>query len=110
MKKIFKFTFKKFIFSSNWRKIKYSNEINNENSFAPNIKFTDNSLLKEVIKFSNEYEEDEKDQIYQILEKNFIKTLKQWRKLTEKQKEKYPDGLKNILDNLSGKKQKKLKI
>jgi hypothetical protein len=49
MKKILKFTFKKFIFTSNWRKgIKrnYSNEINNENSIAPNIKFTDNSLLK----------------------------------------------------------------
>jgi hypothetical protein len=100
---------KKLILTSNWRKgIKrkyFSNEINNENSFANHIKFTDNSLLKEVIKVSNEYEENEKDQIFQILEKNFIKTLKQWRELTEEQKDQdgYPRGLRLILDKVSSK-------
>ena len=69
-------------------------------------KWTDNSLLEEIINYSTEYDLIEKDQLIQILKKNFLKTLKQWNILTEEQKDKdgYPRGLRNILDNVSGKK------
>ena len=74
-------------------------------------KWTDNSLLEEIINYSTEYDLIEKDQLIQILRKNFLKTLKQWNILTEEQKDKdgYPRGLRNILDNVSGK-NKKLKF
>jgi hypothetical protein len=67
-------------------------------------KWNDKSTLKEIIKDTIEFDENEKDQLIEILQKNFMKTLGQWKPLTAEQKQKYPDGLKNILDNVSGKK------
>jgi hypothetical protein len=74
-------------------------------------KWTDDSLLKEIIKDSTEYDQIEKDQLIQILEKSFLKTLKQWKDITEEQKDKdgYPRGIRNTIDNVSGKKIKNKK-
>ena len=79
------------------KKIKKIRPVNNVNNW------TDNSLLKEIINDLTEYDEIEKDQLKQFLEKNFLKTVKQLKDLTEEQKQKYPDGLQNILNNVSGK-------
>jgi len=71
--------------------------------------WTDNSLLKEIIKDSIVFDQSEKDQLIQILEKNFLKTLKQWRDLTEEQKKEFPIGLQSTLNNVSGKNNKIIK-
>jgi hypothetical protein len=42
-------------------------------------------------------------QFLEILEKEGIETLEEWNKVSEEQKKKYPDGLKNFLNDLNTK-------
>jgi hypothetical protein len=68
-------------------------------------KWNDNSLLKEIIKDTIEFDENEKDQLIEILQKNSMKTLEHWKLLSVEAKEKdgYPRGLRSVLDKVAGK-------
>jgi hypothetical protein len=64
------------------------------------IRKNDSSLLSEILKeeFTKSgsmkfFEEDEK-----MLKNNFLKTLGDWKKLSEEDKKKFPHGLKNLFD------------
>jgi hypothetical protein len=77
--------------------------INNVNEW------TDNSLLKDILTYYYKVEgfgDDALKKDSKILEENSMYKLKQWRTLIEEAKDKdgYPRGLRNILDNVSGKK------
>jgi hypothetical protein len=77
-------------------------------------KWTDTSLLKEIIKDkldNKEITEDSFSLFNSKLKENGLDYLKQWRSLTEEEKDKdgYPRGLRNILDNVSGKNNKIIK-
>lgn len=73
--------------------------------------WNDNDKLEDIVK--NEYKKKNKIQYIQksieILEKNQLHFLEDWKSLSKEQKNKYPDGLKVMLDEAvnSKKKQKK---
>ena len=68
-------------------------------------KWTDKSLLKEIIKDkldNKEISEDSFSLFNSKLKENGLDYLRQWSNLTEEQKNKYPDGLRNLLDSEAG--------
>jgi hypothetical protein len=67
--------------------------------------WTDNSLLPDIIKEEcKDLPKIAETDYLQFVQTKGIYTLKQWKDLTLEQKQKYPDGLQNVLNNASGKK------
>ena len=62
--------------------------------------YTPDSLISEVIEkeYKKEGLEENTEEDQKLMKKNRIKTLKQWKELTDVQKSKYPDGLVLVLD------------
>jgi len=64
-------------------------------------KWTLESLVADVVKeeYIKEGMEEFVEESLKLLKKNFIKKLKHWAALSDNMKDKYPDGLRTILDN-----------
>jgi len=76
-----------------------------ENSSVGNI-YTNNSLLKEIIKEKLEKKEITEDSFLLFnskLKENGLDYLRQWKSLSEIEKAIFPLGLRKILDEVSGK-------
>jgi hypothetical protein len=66
--------------------------------------WTDNSTLEEIVKL--EYQKSNKseyiEEALEILQKNQLEFLGDWKKVTKEDKKKYPVGLKYLLDENAG--------
>jgi hypothetical protein len=78
-----------------------------EISFVNKVnEWTEKSLIRDFLTFYYKEEgfgDDPLKKDLKIFEENSMYILKQWKTLTAEQKKKYPLGLQNILDNVSGK-------
>jgi hypothetical protein len=76
----------------------------NERSSLLNRNWTDDSTLDEIVKY--EYKREKMDEYIKedlkLLQKNCLKFLSHWKKVTKEDKKKYPDGLKYLLDEKAG--------
>jgi len=62
--------------------------------------WNEDSLLKDIVE-ATKWPDEDKDDAKKLIKKNLIGTLKDWMRLTPQQKEKYPDGLVNLLDEIA---------
>ena len=64
------------------------------------VNWKEDSKLEDIVKFH--YQGPDRiavaNQRVQLLKNNDLFTLTDWKKVTEKEREKYPDGLKHLLD------------
>jgi hypothetical protein len=84
----------------------------NERSSLLNRNWTDDSTLDEIVKY--EYKREKMDEYIEedleLLQKNRLKFLSHWKKVTKEQKKIYPHGLVNLLDEKVGIEQENVRM
>jgi hypothetical protein len=84
----------------------------NENSSLVNKNWIDNSTLNEILKY--EYQKTNKSEFFEedleLLQKNRLKFLGDWKKVTKEQKKLFPVGLVNFLDEKAGIEQENVRM